>query len=457
LASEQGKPNIVFFITDDYGWQDTSESMWTERTVLNERFRTPNMERLADQGVKFPNAYTACSVCSASRISILTGQNPVRHGTTFITGQPGSNRRGMRSARQDNDGIQKEDVVLPTLLREVGYRTICIGKAHFGARGTFGADPLNLGFERKHYANHSGSPIGKSCGGSDEYHVNRDGEQVHLTEALTLEAKAEISEAVKDKAPFFLYLSHYAVHTPIREDKRFSENYPDLKGRERAYATLVEGADKSLGDILDHLDELGIARNTLIVWTADNGGLWDNRPLKGLKNDAYEGGHRVPTMVSWGAQDASLAYQKRMPLTPGRVDGHPFIHQDWMPTLLRLVGVKHPSPELLDGYDVSDLLAGRNQDVRPGLFFWHEPNFWAHSGPESSIREGKWKLIYFYATRKWELYDLSEDIGERSDLSSAHSDNVRVLAKKLITHLKDNKAHYPTDIKSGEELPPQLP
>jgi len=454
-AAEQSKPNIVFFITDDYGWQDTSESMWKERTKLNERFRTPSMERLANKGVKFANAYTACSVCSSSRISIMTGQNPVRHGTTFITGTPGRNSKTMRSAKQDNEGIQKDDILLPALLKEVGYRTICIGKAHFG-RG-FSADPLNLGFERKHYANASGSPIGKSCGGSDAYHVKRDGQQVHLTEALTIDAKAEISEAVKDKKPFFLYLSHYAVHTPILEDKRFSKNYPNLKRGDRAYATLVEGADKSLGDIMDHLEMLGIGKNTLIIWTADNGGLRSNIPLKGLKNDAYEGGHRVPNMVAWGAQDESLEYQKRMPLTPGRVDNRPFIHQDWMPTLLSLAGTKHPAPKQLDGYDITDLLAGKRQNIRPDLFFWHEPNFWAHSGPESSIREGKWKLIYFYASQKWELYDLSEDMGEKSDLFSKYPEKAGALAKKLITHLKENNANYPTDIKSGKELPPQLP
>jgi arylsulfatase A-like enzyme len=454
-ASEQSNPNIVFFITDDYGWQDTSEPMWKERTPLNKRFRTPSMERLADNGVKFTNAYTACSVCSASRISIMTGQNPVHHGTTFITGTPGRNSKTMRSAKQDNEGIQKGDILLPSLLKQAGYRTICIGKAHFG-RG-FSADPLNLGFDRKHYAGEWGSPIGKRCGGKDAYHVKRDGQQVHLTEALTLDAKAEISEAVKDKKPFFLYLSHYAVHAPWIVDKRFSKNYPGLKGRNLAYATMVEGADKSLGDIMDHLNMLGIAKNTLIIWTADNGGLISNKPLKGLKNDAYEGGHRVPTMVAWGAQDASLEYQKRMPLTPGRVDPRPFIHQDWMPTLLRLAGTKHPDPTQIDGYDITDLLAGKTENIRPELFFWHEPNFWAHSGPESTIREGKWKLIYFYATKKWELYDLSEDIGEKGDLLGKYPEKTKELAKKLIAHLKENKANYPTDIKSGKELPPQLP
>jgi arylsulfatase A-like enzyme len=465
IAQQQAPPNIVFFITDDYGWQDTSEPMWKERTKFNDRFRTPNMEKLAARGVKFTTAYTACSVCSASRISVLTGQHPVRHGTTFIVSTPGRNTKTMRSAEQDNDGIQKEDVLLPALLREAGYRTICIGKAHFGRAGTFGADPLNLGFDRKHYATHSGSPIGN---GSDRYHVTRDGKDVHLSEALTIEAKVEISAAVQDDKPFFLYLSHYAVHTPILEDKRFSENYPDLTGRARAYATLVEGADKSLGDIMTHLDELGIGKNTLIIWTADNGGYTGrgasspygnplqtaNWPLFFGKNDAYEGGHRVPTIIAWGAQDATQASQQRLPLKPGRVEERPFIHHDWMPTLLKLAGAEHPDPDQLDGYDITDLLSGKADQERPARFIWHEPNFWAHSGPESTIRDGRWKLIYFYAHQRWELFDLTEDIGERNNLLSKHPDVAERLADDLIDWLEDYGAKYPTDLKTGKELAP---
>ena len=464
LASDS-QPNIIFFITDDYGWQDTSEPMWTQRTQFNDRYRTPNMERLAAQGVKFTSAYTSCSVCSASRISILTGQHPVRHGTTFIVHTPGRNTPTMRSAKQDNAGIQKEDILLPGLLKDIGYRTICIGKAHFGASGTFGADPLNLGFERKHYANHNGSPIGN---GSDRYHVKREGEDVHLSEAITIEAKAEITAAVDEKRPFFLYLSHYAVHTPILEDKRFSANYPHLTGRARAYATLVEGADKSLGDVLDHVEELGIGANTLIIWTADNGGYTGrgalspygnpvqtaNWPLYYGKNDAYEGGHRVPTMAAWGAQNANSKLQKQLPLTPGRVENRPFIHHDWLPTLTKLAGTKHPKPQLLDGYDVAGLLGGKENPGRPERFIWHEPNFWAHSGPESTIRDGRWKLIYFYADRRWELYDLSQDIGEQKNLIDEHPDVAKGMANELIKRLDQRGANYPTDATTGKELPP---
>ncbi len=117
----------------------------------------------------------------------------------------------------------------------------------------------------------------------------------------------------------------------------------------------------------------------------------------------------------------------------------------------------HPKPQLLDGYDIADLLSGREENIRPELFFWHEPNFWRHSGPESSMVEGKWKLIYFYAERKWELYDLDEDIGEKSNLISQYPEKAEALAKKLIAHLKESNANYPTAIKTRKELPPQLP
>ena len=161
--------------------------------------------------------------------------------------------------------------------------------------------------------------------------------------------------------------------------------------------------------------------------------------------------------MAWGSQDPGMDHQKSIPLTPGRVDHRPFIHQDWMPTLLKLAGTCHPSPDLLDGYDITDLLAGRKQNIRPDLFYWHEPNFWWGSGPESSIREGNWKLIYLYADKQWELYELSEDIGEKTNLLGKYPEVSDRLACKLIAHLKENNANYPTDINSGEELPPQIP
>lgn len=456
VSAASDKPNIIFFITDDYGWQDTSVPMWHQRTETNDAFRTPSMEKLAAQGVKFTNAYTASSVCAASRISIMTGQDPVNHGTTFITEIKGNSSIALHSAEQDLDGVQKEDILLTHLLKDVGYRTVMVGKAHFGAKDSFAADPLNLGFDRKHYANHKGSPIGKKLGGKDAYHVDRYGQQVHLSEALTLEAKSEISAAVKDEKPFFLYLSHYAVHRPILEDKRFSHNYPNMDDKTRAYATLVEGADKSLGDVIKHIEELGIANNTLIIWTADNGGLRANLPLKGLKNDAYEGGHRVPNIVAWGAKDNKVAAQQKLPIKPGRVDHRPFIHQDWMPTLLNITGGKHPQPSVLDGYDITAMLRGESEQARPDLFFWHEPNFWAHSGPESSIRQDSWKLLYFYDRHKWELYDLSNDIAEQDNVIKQHPKIANKLKAQLIAYLKENKANYPIYRYNGREAIPAI-
>ena len=453
----ENKPNIIFFITDDYGWQDSSEAMWTKRTKLNDRFKTPNMEKLADMGVTFPNAYSASCVCSASRISILTGQDPVNHGTTFITGINGKNSETMLSAEQDNEGIQKEDVLLPSLLQKAGYRTTCIGKAHFGSKGSFGADPLNLGFQHKYYADHNGTPRGENHGGRDAYHINKNGEQVHYSEAITRAAKSEIDTAVNNKTPFFLYVSHYAIHTPILTDPRFAKNYPNLSGQDLAYATLIEGADKSLGDIMDHLKKRGIAENTLIIWTADNGGLWDNKPLKGLKNDALEGGHRSPNFVAWGEQNNSLTHQKALPLVPGRIDNRPYIHQDWMPTLLKIAGTTHPNPSLLDGYDITNLLSDKKGDIRPDLFIWHEPNFWLHSGPESAIRENGWKLMYFYDSNTWELYNLNEDLGETKNLLHQHPDKAKSLAQKLISYLKENNANYPKDKKTQQNIKPTFP
>jgi arylsulfatase A-like enzyme len=194
----------------------------------------------------------------------------------------------------------------------------------------------------------------------------------------------------------------------------------------------------------------------LIIWTSDNGGLRANYPLKGLKNDAYEGGHLVPNIVAWAAQDKSVEAQKKMLLKPGRVDNRPFIHQDWMPTLLNLAGAKHPKPSILDGYDITAMLRGDAKQARPDLFFWHEPNFWAHSGPESSIRKDKWKLLYFYDRQQWELYDLSIDIVEQNNVIKNYPEQADKLKVQLIAYLKENKANYPTYIDNGKAIIPQI-
>lgn len=281
-------PNIVFFLVDDMGWQETSVPFHTETTELNRRYRTPNMERLAAQGVKFTQAY-ASAVCSPTRVSALTGMNVARHGVTNWTlrknASPDRPHKTLQPPVWNVNGIcadagterTQQVTPLPELLRTVGYRTIHVGKAHFGAKDTPGENPLNLGFD-VNIAGHAAGGPGSYWGernfsaawrtkppaviwdvpGLEAYH----GRDVYLTEALTLEAIKAVERAVSNREPFYLYMSHYAVHAPWERDDRFYQKYLEegLKPFEATLASMIEGMDKSLGDVIAALDRLALRK-----------------------------------------------------------------------------------------------------------------------------------------------------------------------------------------------------
>ena len=273
-------PNVIIFLVDDMGIMDTSVPFMTDgdgqpkRYPLNDWYRTPGMERLAKQGIRFNN-FCAQSVCSPTRASIMTGQNATRHGTTTWI-NPGGNNRGKSGPPEWNwEGLKKGDVTLPGVLRENGYKTIHVGKAHFGPKDHEGSNPLKLGFDvniagdcwgrpksyygKDHYGNHPKYKKGMTHNipSLEKYHDT----DTFLTEALTLEANAQIAAAVKEKKSFYLNMAHYAVHAPFHSDPRFAEYYKDSdkKASAQAYATLIEGMDKSLGDILDQHEKIGLA------------------------------------------------------------------------------------------------------------------------------------------------------------------------------------------------------
>lgn len=469
-------PNIVFFVVDDYGWQDTSYEFWEgpeSPTLWNQLYRTPAMERLAAEGRAFTTAYASGPVCTASRVSILLGQAPVRHGTTFITGLRGWDTDTIRSAEQDNAGLVGEEQTrtLPRLLSERGYRTVNVGKAHFGP-----ADPLEVGFQRNRYGNEKGSPHGD---GSDVYHVlqpNRP--EIHLSEALTRAALQEIDRSRADGLPFFLYLSHYAVHDPILEDTRFSGEYPSVSGTTRAMGTLISGMDRSLNDLLDHLERRGIAEKTLVFFMSDHGG-WSYRngstyydegpsptrkfnwPLRGGKNDAYEGGLRIPFVASWARHDPDEPFQQALPIAPGSRESRAIIQADLMPTLFNILGYPGDIPEVVDGRDISGYLTGDPDFTREDKFFWHAPNYWVRgqAEPDSAMREGHDKLVYTYDTAggRWELFDLAADIGEQTNLMDARPETGVRMARELIRYLESEGAHYPVQVAGNRELRPVMP
>ena len=289
LACTQEKPNVVLFVVDDMGPMDTSVPFLTDpngapvQYPLNHRYHTPNMERLSNQGIRFSQFY-AQSVSSPSRCSLLTGQDAARHRTTNWIRSEFNNRDEYGPYDWNWQGLRRADYLLPRLMRDAGYRTIHVGKAHLGPIGSEAEWPDSLGFD----INIAGSSIGepgsylgengygllrgtrsRAVPGLEKYH----GTNTFLTEALTLEALEAAGQAIDQEQPFFLYLSHYAVHNPFEVDRRFAGHYQadSLENREAlGYATLVEGMDKSLGDLLEFLERKGVADKTLIIFLGDN-------------------------------------------------------------------------------------------------------------------------------------------------------------------------------------------
>jgi arylsulfatase A-like enzyme len=477
------RPNILFFLVDDMGWQDTSVPFLHDAagnavvTPLNQRYRTPGMERLASTGMKFTSAY-AMPVCTPTRNCWMTGLNSARHHVTNWTnptgGETGNNTTPSHNSPADwrRGGLADDRVTLPSLLQAAGYRTIHAGKAHFGATA-HARDPLNVGFD----VNIAGSEIGHPAsyhaddnfgGGSnhvpglEDYH----GSGLFLTEVLTREMNAAISRAGKDGAPFFAYLAHYAVHAPFQTDPRFSANYPSLSGSQLAYATLIEGMDKSLGDILAHLEDLGIAENTLVVFMSDNGGdapispnsndpvVMDNAPLRHKKGSKYEGGVRVPLIVSWASPEPENRFQSTLSIAPGSHQDDMVAVFDLFPTFASVAGI---APDLaVDGFDLSPYLRGDSGRHRPQELLLHYPHD-HRSDYFSILREGDWKLIYNYPNDTFELYNLVEDISEAADQVMVERERTMRMARRMARQLADAGAQWPTFASSGGDDPFRMP
>ena len=483
-------PNIVVFLVDDMGVMDTSVPFLTgedgepKRYPLNDYYRTPNMERLASQGVRFNNFY-AMSVCSPTRISIMTGQNAARHHATNWINPDKNNRGPLGPPQWDWRGLTKGDVTLPGLLQEAGYRTIHVGKGHFGPRAFAGAEPKNLGFDINVGGASFGAPgsyygeqnygLGTRRAKSAVPHLKKyHGTETFLTEALTIEANARVADAVAADRPFFLYMSHYAVHAPFHSDPRFAANYKE-SGKPtpaQAFATLIEGMDKSLGDILEHLDALGVSENTLIFFLGDNGSdaplghphtVACAAPLRGKKGAHYEGGIRVPFIAAW-AKAADNAHQKRLPIAAGAIQSQTAAIYDLFPTILGLIEVHAPDQHVIDGARLDTLLTGKPDTTREQTFLMHYPHAPHRSDYFTCYRRGDWKIIYHYYPSKasedshYQLYNLIDDPFEQNNLAVSKPERLSVMMQALIASMEQHNALYPLDKADGTTpLKPKQP
>ncbi|MEG1579750.1 MAG: sulfatase [Bacteroidaceae bacterium] len=463
------RPNIILFMVDDMGWQDTSLPFWTQKTHYNEVYETPNMERLARQGMMFTQAY-ASSISSPSRCSLITGTNAARHRVTNWTLQrdqmtdsksntlqlPDWNYNGVQQTEGINNSFVGTSFV--QLLKNAGYHTIHCGKAHFGAMNTPGENPTHWGFETN-IAGHAAGGLASYLG-EQNYGNRTDGKpqspfaipglekywgtETFATEALTQEALKALDKAKKYKQPFYLYMAHYAIHIPIEKDLRFYQKYINkgMTPKEAAYATLIEGMDKSLGDLMNWVEKNGEADNTILLFMSDNGGFatdsyWrsgqlytQNAPLNSGKGSAYEGGIREPMIVSW----------------PGKVQPNTrcnkyLLIEDFYPTILEMAGIKkYKTVQPIDGMSFMPLLTQTGDPSKGRSLYWNCPNIWGNVGPgigpTCSVRQGDWKLVYYYESQKKELFQITEDIGEKNNQAASHPDLVRKLSRNLGAYLR---------------------
>jgi arylsulfatase A-like enzyme len=485
-ADKQEYPNIILFMVDDMGWQDTSLPFWKEKTPLNRIYETPNMERLARQGMMFTQAY-ASSISSPTRCSLMTGMNVARHRVTNWTLEknvstdrksdslllPDWNYNGICQVPGINNTCHVTS--LPQLLKDNGYHTIHCGKAHFGAINTPGENPHHFGFE----VNIAGHAAGGLAGylGEDNF-GNRTGEgkaspfaipglekywgeDIFVTEALTKEAVKALDHALRLEQPFFLYMSHYAIHIPLDKDKRFYDKYirKGLSENEAAYAALIEGMDKSLGDLMDWVEKNDMQEHTVIIFMSDNGGLassgrWrsgelhtQNAPLNSGKGSAYEGGIREPMIVSWPQQVAS-----------GSKCDEYIIIEDFFPSILEIARIEtYNTIQVTDGISFVPLLIQTGNPSENRKLYWNCPNLWGNTGPgigvTCSIRENDWKLVYYYDSGKKELFNIKEDIGEITNLSEHYPELVSRLSKELGTFLREAEGQRPSFRKMGMPCP----
>lgn len=451
-ALDDGKPNVVVFLVDDLGQRDIG-------CYGSTFYETPHVDRLAREGAKFTSGYAACPVCSPTRASLMTGMWPQRTGITDFIGAPlkpeGWKRNTKLLPAPYTDRLSLETPTLAKAMKSAGYATFFAGKWHLGPEGWW---PENQGFDINRGGTDKGGPYGGnkyfSPYGNPRLTDGPNGE--HLPDRLATETSAFIKEN-KDK-PFFAYLSFYSVHTPLmaREDLRlkYEEKRKRLGleakwGREEprdvrlvqehaVYAAMVEAMDQAVGKVLQTLDDLGLAKDTLVIFTSDNGGLstsegWptSNLPLRGGKGWLYEGGIREPFVVRWPKV-----------LATGREIDTPISSPDIFATMLDITGSKPVANQVVDGRSLVPLLKGTTMPER--ALFWHYPHYGNQGGaPGAAIRKGKWKLIEWFEDSKVELYNLDNDLSESNNLATKEKSVVDDLLKELHAWQKSVGAQFP--------------
>lgn len=450
------KPNVVFILADDLGYHDLS-------CMGSSFYDTPNIDRIAAEGMVFTNGYATCQVCSPSRASLMSGKFPARHGITdWIGAKTGeawrdAGRYNKLLPPENKDQLDLTYTTLPEAMKAAGYRTFFAGKWHLGGEGSY---PEDHGFDINQGGFEQGGPY---TGGyyspfnNPKMEDHEDEIGMSLSMKLANETAKFITEN-KDTA-FFAFLSFYAVHAPIQTSEEKWSKYR-LKAEEAGiaetgfkmghflpirqeqdnpvYAGLVETMDDAVGHVLHTLDKLGLDQNTIVIFTSDNGGVsagdafaTSNLPLRGGKGSQFEAGIREPYFIKTPWLDNA-----------GKTTDVPVTGTDFYPTLLDLIGEELKPEEHPDGVSLVPLLTGKKIDERP--LIWHYPHYGNQGGePSSIIRLGEWKLIHYYEDGREELYNLNKDMEERRDVAADHTELAGKLSGQLFAYLDEVGAFYP--------------
>ena len=421
-SAAERSPNVIVFYVDDMGWAGVG-------CYDCDFIDTPEIDRLAADGVRFTNAYSPAPNCSPSRASMLTGLYPPRHGITQYL--PGNKRADSKRPVIQADlppGLDTQFTTLAEVFQEAGYATVSMGKWHLGAEEFY---PEQHGFDL-------------NVGGTDAGHHSRfyppylaDPETLpgepdeHITHCLQRNALDFIDQHADE--PFFFYMPFYSVHGPWGGNEeltaKYAERFPGDKTR-IAYSAMTEGVDQFVGAVRERLEELEIADDTILVFTSDNGGAYAPtcQGLRKQKGYIFEGGIRVPCIFSGPGIEANV------------VSDVPTSHIDFMPTLLAMAQLDSPA---CDGVSLQPILSGEG-DIPTRDLYWHYPHY-ANSGgkPGSVIRSGDYKLIHWYEDDSWELYNLKDDLAETTDLSSADPERTVAMREKLEVWLDETGAVIP--------------
>ncbi len=442
------KINFVFILVDDLGWMDTG--------CYGSRFyETPNIDKLAAQGMRFTDGYAACAVCSPTRAAVMTGRYPARLGVTdwirarFQGGEIPENKKNPAEYVGDKDRkllcppnalwMELDEITIAEALKPAGYTSCHIGKWHLGADDWY---PDRQGFD----FNIGGCDFGQPPSYFDPYSRKRQGSIPTLSprregEYLT---DREADEAVnfirnhKDK-PFFLYMAHYAVHTPIQGKEDVVAKYKIKEPTNQnnpTYAAMIESVDDAVGKIISAIEESDIAEKTIIFFTSDNGGLLgitSNTPLRSGKGYPYEGGIREPVIVRWPKT-----------IKAGTISHEPVTSVDYFPTICEAAGVSLPKDRAIDGVSLLEYLKSNgNKKLDREAIFWHFPHYRGKVVPYSIVRAGDFKLIKRYEGKIFELFNLKDDLSEKFDLSEKMPEKVKELDVKLSKWLKNSNARLP--------------